>query len=130
MKKLSSGISLVAKNHRTTTSRWQGAPCFRRYGRELVSKPAISLKKSWGGYRRTTHRTDEAVDINALGDGDDSIGWIIGGEYLRYTVRVSADGTTRTINISVFIYSPNGGVVVIFAHKTNCHAYPHSSALV
>ena len=36
------------------TSRWQGAPYFRRYGRELVSKPAISLKKSWGGYRRTT----------------------------------------------------------------------------
>ena len=27
---------------------------FRRYGRELVLKPAISLKESWGGYRRTT----------------------------------------------------------------------------
>ena len=26
-----------------------GAPYFRRYGRELVSKPAISLNKSWGG---------------------------------------------------------------------------------
>ena len=36
------------------TSRWQATPYFRRYGRELVSKPAISLKKSWGGYRRTT----------------------------------------------------------------------------
>ena len=23
-------------------------------GRELISKPEISLKKSWGGYRRTT----------------------------------------------------------------------------
>ena len=32
----------------------QGAPSFRRYGWELVSTPAISLKKSWGGYRRTT----------------------------------------------------------------------------
>ena len=32
----------------------KGSPHFRRYGRELVSKPAISLKKSWGGYRRTT----------------------------------------------------------------------------
>ena len=31
------------------TSRWKGVPYFRRYGRELVSKPAISLKKSWGG---------------------------------------------------------------------------------
>ena len=30
-------------------SGWQGAPYFRRYGRELVSKPTISLKKSWGG---------------------------------------------------------------------------------
>ena len=36
------------------TSGWQGAPCLRRYGRELVSKPAISLKKNWGGYLRTT----------------------------------------------------------------------------
>ena len=27
---------------------------FRRYGRELVSKPAISLKKCWGGYRGKT----------------------------------------------------------------------------
>ena len=32
----------------------QGAPFGRRYGQELVSKPAILLKKSWGGYRRTT----------------------------------------------------------------------------
>ena len=40
--------------YRTMTSGWQGAPCVRRYGRELVSKPAISLRKSWGGYRRTT----------------------------------------------------------------------------
>ena len=41
------------------TSEWQGPPYFRRYGQELVSKPAISLKKSWGGYRRTTHRLPE-----------------------------------------------------------------------
>ena len=27
----------------------RGAPYFRRYGQELVSKPAISLKKRWGG---------------------------------------------------------------------------------
>ena len=32
----------------------QRAPCFRRYGRGLVSKPAISLEKSWGGYRSKT----------------------------------------------------------------------------
>ena len=36
------------------TSVWRGAPCVERYSRELVSKPAILLKKSWGGYRRTT----------------------------------------------------------------------------
>ena len=35
------------------TSAWQGAPHFRRYGRTLASKPAISSRKSWGGYRRT-----------------------------------------------------------------------------
>ena len=50
---MSSCISLIAKGYRTT-SRWQGTPYFRRNGREPVSKPAISLKKSWGGYRRTT----------------------------------------------------------------------------
>ena len=31
-----------------------GAPCFRRYGRGLLSKPTILLKESWGGYRGTT----------------------------------------------------------------------------
>ena len=35
-------------------SGWQGALYFRRYGRELVSKPAILLQKRWRGYRRTT----------------------------------------------------------------------------
>ena len=38
------------------TSGCRGTPYFRRYDRELVVlKPAISLKTSWGGYRRTTH---------------------------------------------------------------------------
>ena len=31
------------------TSGWHGAPCFRSYGRELVSKSASSFKTSWGG---------------------------------------------------------------------------------
>ena len=30
------------------------APYFRRYGLGLVSEPAISFKKSWGGYREMT----------------------------------------------------------------------------
>ena len=30
------------------TSGGQGAPFFRIFGQELVSKPSISLKKSWG----------------------------------------------------------------------------------
>ena len=58
MKNLSAHILLFAKDYyyyREMTSGWQEAPHFRRYGRELVSKTAISLKKSWGGgYRRTT----------------------------------------------------------------------------
>ena len=29
-------------------------PYFRRHDRELVLKPAVSLKISWGGYRRPT----------------------------------------------------------------------------
>ena len=32
----------------------RATPDFRRYDREQVLKPAISSKKSWGGYRRTT----------------------------------------------------------------------------
>ena len=56
MKTISACIFLFAKGYRTPTSGWHGPPCFRRYGRELVSKPAISLKKSWGGYRKTTRK--------------------------------------------------------------------------
>ena len=54
MKKASSNIFMFAEVYGTMSSGRQGAPYFRRYGRELVSKPDISLKKSWGGYRRTT----------------------------------------------------------------------------
>ena len=44
-------------DYRAMTSGWQGEPYFRIFGRELVSKPAISSKKSWeGGYRTTTRR--------------------------------------------------------------------------
>ena len=46
MKKVSPFICLFAKDNQTMTSGWQGAPYFRSYGRMLVSKPAISLKKS------------------------------------------------------------------------------------
>ena len=54
MKNIFSNIFLRAKVYRMMASGRQGAPYFRRYGLELVSKPAILLKKSWGGYRRTT----------------------------------------------------------------------------
>ena len=45
---------LCAKVYRSMTSgrRWTTYP--RRYDRKLVLKPAISLEKSWGDYRRTT----------------------------------------------------------------------------
>ena len=46
----------------------KGHRIFRKYGRELVSKPAISLKRSWGGYRRTTRFkrfVPELYDITA-----------------------------------------------------------------
>ena len=46
------------------TSGWQGAPDFRRYGRELVSKPAISLrKKSWAGYTVERLYTDVIIPV-------------------------------------------------------------------
>ena len=49
---------LVCINRTVERSRsgGQGVPCFRRYGRELVSKPAISFKESRGGYRSKIHK--------------------------------------------------------------------------
>ena len=47
-KYISPCILLSAKDYRPMASGWQGAPYFRRHGYELVSKPAISSKKSWG----------------------------------------------------------------------------------
>ena len=55
MKNYLNVFSCLANGYRTMTSGWRGAPNFRRYGRELVSKSAISLKRDWGDYRRTTH---------------------------------------------------------------------------
>ena len=40
---------LCAKVNRSTTSGCRGTPYFRRFDRELVLKPAISLKKKLGG---------------------------------------------------------------------------------
>ena len=49
---LTSSTRTFAKDHRTTTSRWQGAPYFRRYGgfktREFATKEELR-----GGYRRS-----------------------------------------------------------------------------
>ena len=42
-KKYFTFIFLFAKDYRTMTSGLQVASCFRRYSRELVSKPAISF---------------------------------------------------------------------------------------
>ena len=65
--KISSCIFLFAKDYQTMTSGWQGAPYFSRYGRELVSKPAISSKKCYGGYRRTTHKSEVLGGIESHG---------------------------------------------------------------
>ena len=45
----------LGKGYRTMTSGWQGAQYLRRYGPELVLKPAISLKKIGGA---TVERLD------------------------------------------------------------------------
>ena len=65
MKGISSHIFLFVKDYRPMMSGWQGAPYSRRYGRRLVSKQAISLKKSWGGYRRTTHFCEKKQILTA-----------------------------------------------------------------
>ena len=51
MKNISSQLFLFAKNYRTMALGWEGALYSRKYGRQLVSKSAISLKENWGGYR-------------------------------------------------------------------------------
>ena len=40
--------------YQTMTSGWQAASHFERYGRYLVSKPAISFKELLGAHRRKT----------------------------------------------------------------------------
>ena len=42
------------------TSAFRGTPYFRRYDGEVALKPAISSKKSRGGYRRTTRHYRES----------------------------------------------------------------------
>ena len=51
MKNIPLRIVLFAKDYQTMASGWEGTPYCRRCGRELISKPAVSLKKGWGGYR-------------------------------------------------------------------------------
>ena len=56
MKKKSSSIFCSQTIYRTMTSGWQGASYFRRLGRELASKPAISFQEKLGAcYRKTIH---------------------------------------------------------------------------
>lgn len=43
-------------------------------------------------------RPDEDVDINAMGGGY-NVGYITAGEYLRYTVDVTQDGTRHDQNV-------------------------------
>ena len=55
------------KVNRTMASGFEGTPYFRRYGREFVSKPAISVsvkKRGGGGYRRTTPSDDSPLPGN------------------------------------------------------------------
>ena len=49
--KTSSDIFILAKVYRTMTSGRQGAPYFRRYGRELVSKTGDFVEENFGGSR-------------------------------------------------------------------------------
>ena len=42
-------LCATAYNDRRRRGGCRGTPYFRRYDRELVLKPAISVKKSWGG---------------------------------------------------------------------------------
>ena len=58
MNKLSSHMFSFAKDYPRITHEWLGAPFFGRYGRMLVSKPAISFEKNWGA---SVERLDRGI---------------------------------------------------------------------
>ena len=59
---------LFAKDYRTMASGLERARHFSRYRRELVWKPTIALRKSWGGCRRTTLSYDVWWFLHTLDD--------------------------------------------------------------
>ena len=68
MEKISSCISLVAKGYRTMTWRcvWQGAPYFRGYGLNLLSKQTGDFViESWGGYRKMIPKLYMVASVSA-----------------------------------------------------------------
>lgn len=46
------------------------------------------------------YRTTESVDLQGASEGGYNVGWIVGGEWLEYTVAVAASGT-YTLNVRV-----------------------------
>ena len=49
MKNIPSCIFLFAKDYRARTSGWQGAPYFKIFGRDLVSKTGDFVQQKLGG---------------------------------------------------------------------------------
>ena len=60
-------IFSLEKDYQTMTSGWQDSTYFRRCDRERVSKPVTSLKKNWGGYRRTTYIAKQELQFDDFG---------------------------------------------------------------
>ena len=68
-------------------SGWQGAPFFRRYGRELVSKNRLLRQKNgWRGYRRISVKSNIGCGWPLLRD----CGWYIRGFESRCKKRRNA----------------------------------------
>ena len=94
-------IFLSATDHGTTTSGGQGAPFFRRYGPQLVSKPAIRFR-----YRKVGGATVERV---------------IGSKYFYYCAGPDLDmlagmfhalhSSCKTHTPVVPVFQPDSGVV-------------------
>ena len=72
MKSISSHMFLFANDCRPIARRGGEGHRVKRYGRGLLSKPAISLKKSRGGYRRITRLFRSSSDSTSSPRGDES----------------------------------------------------------
>ena len=96
---------------------WRGTPYFWRYGLELVLKPAISFKKSWGGYhRRTTLRGNFLSEISNS-SCEELRDWCI---YLSRKKKKNVTPQQVIVNIIKYMLASNKLGMIMCVNRRNC----------